>query len=274
MVTEYGGTGGDAHGEGRPLLMPERRDGARWPTILPISTDSAARPDGAALPDGEDAGPDLRLSPTGRTEAFSDGVFAIAITLLVLEVHVPQRDRIPHGLLPALLENWPTYLSYLATFLTVGVIWLNHHGVFQKIRRIDRTLQWWNLILLLLVSFTPFPNALLAEFLAGDGFLSADGRIAAAVYALVFAAATIPWVGIWYHLAKHPELMEPTWDRRYAKHELKRSLIGVVFYSCGIVVAGAVPLLAVALFLLAAAFYAATSGGHRPPRRRGAGRTR
>jgi uncharacterized membrane protein len=254
-------------------ISPERRDGARWPTILPISTHSAARPDGAALPDGEDAEPDLRLSPTGRTEAFSDGVFAIAITLLVLEVHVPQRNEIPHGLLPALLANWPTYLSYLATFLTVGVIWLNHHGVFQKIRRIDRTLQWWNLILLLLVSFTPFPNALLAEFLAREGYLSADGRVAAAVYALVFAAATVPWVGIWHHLGKHPELMEATWDRPYAKRELKRSLIGVAFYTCGIVVAGSVPLLAVALFLLAAGFYAATSGGYRRPRRRRTGST-
>ena len=241
--------------------------GRRWPTILPISTESAARPDGAAVPDGEDAEPDLRLSPTARTEAFSDGVFAIAITLLVLEVHVPQRNEIPHGLLPALLANWPTYLSYLATFLTVGVIWLNHHGVFQKIRRIDRTLQWWNLILLLLVSFTPFPNALLAEFLAGDGFVSADGRVAAAVYALVFAAAMVPWVGIWYHLAKHPELMEAPWNGRYAKHELKRSLIGVAGYTGGIIIAGSVPLLALALFLLAAAFYAATSGGYRRPRR-------
>jgi uncharacterized membrane protein len=221
----------------------------------------------------EDAAPDLRLSPTARTEAFSDGVFAIAITLLVLEVHVPQRASLQHGLLLALLANWPSYLSYLATFLTVGVIWLNHHAVFQTIRRIDRTLQWWNLILLLLVSFTPFPNALLAEFLEGDGFVSPDGRVAAATYALVFAAAAVPWVGIWHHLTKHPELLEPGWGRSHAKRRVKRSLVGVVVYTCGIVVAGAVPLLAVALFLLAAAFYAATAGGSRRPRRTRNGRT-
>lgn len=171
-----------------------------------------------------------------------------------------------HGLLLALLAAWPSYLSYLATFLTVGVIWLNHHGVFQKIRHIDRTLQWWNLVLLLLVSFTPFPNSLLTEYLVRDGLLSADARVAAAVYALVFAAATVPWLGIWLHLAKRPELFEPGWDAPYAKREAKRSTFGVVVYTVGIGVAGAVPLLAIVLFVLAAVFYAATSGGSRARR--------
>ena len=172
-----------------------------------------------------------------------------------------------HGLLPALLHGWPTYLSYLATFLTVGVIWLNHHAVFQKIRRIDRSLQWWNLMLLLLVSFTPFPNALLAEYLGNGGLLSGDARVAAAVYALVFAAATVPWVGIWTHLAKHPDLLEPGWSVGYAKREVKRSTLGLIAYAAGIAIAASVPLLAIALFLVAAAFYAVTSGGSRRRRR-------
>jgi uncharacterized membrane protein len=190
----------------------------------------------------------------------------------VLEVHVPQEaDVIRYGgLLPALLHGWPTYLSYLATFLTVGVIWLNHHSVFQKIRHVDRALQWWNLILLLLVSFTPFPNALLAEYL-GDvhhgGLLGRDARVAAAVYAIVLAAATLPWLAIWLHVAKHPDLLEPGWTRAYAKREVKRSSVGVVVYSVGITVAFAVPLLAIVLFLLAAVYYAATSGGSRRRRR-------
>jgi uncharacterized membrane protein len=183
----------------------------------------------------------------------------------VLEVHVPQAADVEAagGLLPALLGQWPTYLSYLATFLTVGVIWLNHHAVFQKIGRIDRTLQWWNLILLLLVSFTPFPNALLAEYLADGALLAPDARVAASVYALVFAAATVPWLAIWSHLARHPELLERPWTRGYAKRELRRSGFGVVVYAIGIAVAAAVPLLAIVLFVVAAAFYAVTSGGSR-----------
>ncbi|MGN6743722.1 MAG: TMEM175 family protein, partial [Amnibacterium sp.] len=211
---------------------------------------------------------DLRLSPTARTEAFSDGVFAIAITLLVLEVHRPTDADLTayRGLLGALLAAWPSYLSYLATFLTVGVIWLNQHGVFQKIRHIDRTLQWWNLMLLLLVSFTPFPNSLLTEFLKREGLLSTDARVAAAVYALVFAGATIPWLGIWLHLVKRPELLEPGWTAVYAKREAKRSTFGVVVYTVGIVIAGGVPLLAIVLFVVAAVFYAATSGGSRSRR--------
>ena len=181
---------------------------------------------------------------------------------------MPQKEAVgPGGLLPALLAGWPTYLSYLATFLTVGVIWLNHHAVFQKIRRLDRTLQWWNLILLLLVSFTPFPNALLAEYLDGGGLLSGDARVAAAVYALVLAAATVPWVGTWTHLAKHPELLEPGWSAGYAKREVKRSVVGLIAYAAGIAIAGSVPLLAIALFVVAAVFYAATSGGSRRRRR-------
>ena len=208
-----------------------------------------------------------RLTPTDRVEAFSDGVFAIAITLLVLEVHVPATAEVDArgGLLPALTHAWPSYLSYLATFLTIGVIWLNHHGVFAKIRRVDRTLQWWNLVLLLTVSFTPFPNALVAAFLR-EGLTSEPARTATAVYALVFTASTVPWVFIWSHQSRRPELMGPGYDRRHALTERRRSVVGVVVYAVAIPVAVAAPLLAVLLFLASAVFYALTAEGSSAPR--------
>jgi len=165
-------------------------------------------------------------------------------------------------LLLALLHQWPVYLSYLATFLTVGVIWLNHHAVFQKIRSMDRALQWWNLLLLLFVSFAPFPNALMAAFLP-LGFQTPEARVAVAVYALVFAAATVPWVLIWRHVADRPHLLEPGYGAAYARREVRRSLFGVVVYGVGVAVAALVPLVAVVLFMVAAIFYAATSGGSR-----------
>lgn len=164
------------------------------------------------------------------------------------------------GLAPALLRSWPSLLSYLATFLTVGVIWLNHHGVFQKIRSMDGPLQWWNLLLLLAVAFTPFPNALVAEFLQGD-LLGEQARTAAAVYALVFTASTVPWVLTWSHLARHPELLQDPFDAAYARREVRRSLVGVVVYAIGIGVAVALPLLAVVLFIASAVFYALTAQG-------------
>ena len=107
--------------------------------------------------DGDEAG----LSDTGRTEAFSDGVMAIAITLLILDVRVD--DESGKGLLHDLLHIWPTYAAYLGSFLIIGIIWMNHHGFFRQVRALDRRMQWWNLMLLLAISWLPFPTALVAE---------------------------------------------------------------------------------------------------------------
>ena|SRR5437870_9710499 len=79
-------------------------------------------------------------SNTTRVEAFSDGVFAIAITLLVLEIHVPAPDATQHGrtLLTALRQLWPSYLGYVLSFVTIGIMWANHHTIFRYVRRADR----------------------------------------------------------------------------------------------------------------------------------------
>lgn len=210
------------------------------------------------------ARPATSLSAKNRTEAFSDGVFAIAITLLVIEVRVPGEADIEQAgsLWQALAHAWPSYLSYLATFLTVAVIWLNHHAVFAKIARLDRSLQWWNLLLLLAVAFTPFPNALVAEHLR-DGLFTEPARTATAVYALVFTASTVPWLFVWSHLAHRPELLEPGYGADYARAERRRSAVGVIFYGLGVGVAVAVPLGAVLLFLASAVFYGLTAQGSR-----------
>jgi uncharacterized membrane protein len=209
-----------------------------------------------------------RLSPTDRVEAFTDAVLAIAITLLVLEIRVPDEDQVAAAgsLWRALAQEWPAHLSYLATFLNVGVIWLNHHAGMAKVARVDRTLLWWNLGLLLTVSFTPFPNALVAEHLR-DGLATEPARTATVVYALAFTASTVPWVFIWGHLARHPQLLEPGYDRGYALRERRRAVIGVAAYACGVPVALAAPLAAVLLFIAAALFYAVTATGSRSPAR-------
>src|SRR3954468_8377027 len=104
-----------------------------------------------------------------RLEAFSDGVFAIAITLLVLEIKVPS----PHGghsLAHGLVELWPSYAGFAVSFITIGIIWVNHHAVFANVESVDRALLFRNLLLLLTVSFIPFPTAVMAEYLrAGNG---------------------------------------------------------------------------------------------------------
>jgi len=100
---------------------------------------------------------------TSRLEAFSDGVFAIAVTLLIIEVHVPQRAH-AESLGHELLRIWPSYLGYLTSFLTIGVMWINHHHVFSLIVRADRTMLLLNTVLLMLIAFVPFPTAVLAQF--------------------------------------------------------------------------------------------------------------
>jgi uncharacterized membrane protein len=200
---------------------------------------------------------DRRLSPTTRVEAFSDGVMAIAITLLILEVKVPHEGP----LLPALGRLWPSYLAYLASFFTIGVIWLNHHAFFGRVRRIDHALAWCNLALLLGVSFLPFPTAVLAEHVVHGGW---DARIAAAFYGLVGVLMTIPWVLMWRRLARRPSLMEPGFEAAFARAEGRRAWVGVVVYAVCIGVGMAAPVAALILFVAVAVFYGVTSQGSDP----------
>jgi uncharacterized membrane protein len=103
---------------------------------------------------------------TSRLEAFSDGVLAIAITLLVIEIHPPEIGE-DQTLAHALWQQWPSYAAYLVSFLTIGVIWLNHHRIFTQVARVDGPLLLLNLNLLLWTGLIPFPTAVVAEHLGG-----------------------------------------------------------------------------------------------------------
>lgn len=134
---------------------------------------------------------------TVRIEAFSDGVFAIAITLLVIEVKVPSHEHVDRiGLMLALLEIWPSYLGYLTSFATILVIWVHHHWIFSLITKYDHGLFYLNGLLLLFVTFIPFPTALLSEYL-----LHRDARVAASFYTGVFLAISISFDILWRHVS-------------------------------------------------------------------------
>src|SRR5256886_16087311 len=130
-------------------------------------------------------------SETARTEAFSDGVFAIAITLLIIEVHVPAREH-AETLGHELLRIWPSYLGYLTSFLTIGVMWINHHYVFELTRRIDRTMLLLNTLLLMMIAFVPFPTAVLAQFIETDG-----ARAAAVLYGATLTLTAMTYFAWW-----------------------------------------------------------------------------
>src|SRR5262249_1729224 len=123
-------------------------------------------------------------SETARVEAFSDGIFAIAITLLILEIKVPKHDAGPLSV--ALLRQWPSYLAFLLSFAYIGVMWINHHRMFTYIRRSTNVLLSLNLLLMLGVTVVPFPTAVLAEHLGGPG-----ERTAALVYNATFVAIAV-----------------------------------------------------------------------------------
>src|SRR4051812_37356298 len=107
----------------------------------------------------------------GRTEAFSDGIFSIAITLLILEFKVPERHLATsnHELVRLLVALWPSLLAFVASFVTILVMWVNHHGFFSLLKQIDRRFLYANGFLLLIVVFLPFPTALVAQHLESPG---------------------------------------------------------------------------------------------------------
>ena len=132
---------------------------------------------------------------TSRIEAFSDGVFAIAITLLILDVHVP---TIAQGSLSAaLVRQWPTYVAYLISFAFIGIMWVNHHRLFNHIRRSDNGLMFLNLLLLLGVSVVPFPTALLAAH-----YYSGGRTIAAAVFNGTYVVIAVFFNVLWHHVVR------------------------------------------------------------------------
>jgi len=134
-------------------------------------------------------------SETARVEAFSDGVFAIAITLLILDVHVPPASS--GHLASALARQWPTYFAFLISFAFIGIMWVNHHRLFNHIRRCDNALMFLNLLLLLGVTVVPFPTALLAAH-----YSAGDRTTAAAVFNGTYVVIAIFFNLLWFHAVK------------------------------------------------------------------------
>jgi uncharacterized membrane protein len=164
----------------------------------------------------------------GRVEALSDGVFAIVVTLLVLEIKVPHVAS--HGsvseLLRALLDLAPKFASWVISFLTVCVIWMNHHRLFQLIGRLDRGLFWWNANLLLWTSFIPFPTALMGDY--------PGNRLAVSLYGVVMLLMALGFVLMRRRMIAVPGLLREQADRgAFLKGTGSSVLMGPVAYLVG-----------------------------------------
>ena len=187
---------------------------------------------------------------TSRTEAFSDGVFAIAATLLVLELKVPQVG--PGGLADALLGNWPSYATYVVSFLVIGIIWVNHHAVMERIRKVNRPLLFLNLVFLMAVAVIPFPTALLADYLQAGH----DERLAAAVYGGSMTLMGVTFGSIWaYVVLSGGDLLHKGVDPVRARRSLWIFAAGSPLYVLAIGVSLLSATLALAIYALLALFY-------------------
>jgi uncharacterized membrane protein len=146
---------------------------------------------------------------TSRTEAFSDGVFAIAATLLVLDLAVPQ-DEVQKHLAHGILHEWPGYLAYVTSFVTVGGLWLAHHGIFSRLRSVNGRVMRVNLLLLLLVSFLPFPTRLMAQAIRDAN----AERPAVIFYGLTLTAVSLTITALWRSVLSDRALLRPGLGQR------------------------------------------------------------
>ena len=192
----------------------------------------------------------LRRMDKRRVEAFSDGVFAIAMTLLVLEIRRPSAGD-PHSLATQLRDHWPSYLAYVTSFLQLAVVWVNHHQVFDHIRRANTALLFLNSLFLMVICVSPFPMAVVAEFLDSGR----DERGAVLLYGSTFTLMAILFSVLWYYAALGGRLIDPAM-RESARQITRRFVPGVPIYTAGTLVAFLSPLVSVLIFTGLAILYA------------------
>jgi len=186
---------------------------------------------------------------TSRVEAFSDGVFGIAGTLLVLELRVPE-DGTDLG--RALIALWPAYAAYLVSFLTIGIIWVNHHALLEHCRHADRPFLYLNVLLLMSVAIVPFPTALVGHYI-----LSEHGATAALlVYGLGALLIAIAFSGVFFYATGNARVIGDAAEARRLRQDGRLFPIGLVSYSLGIALAFFEPKASLAVYALTAAFYA------------------
>lgn len=177
-----------------------------------------------------DPGPDP-VSPA-RLEAFSDGVLAIAATLLILEVKAPLAGE---AVWPALHHEWPAFAAYAVSFLVIGLVWIHHHNLFHQVRRVDRGLLFLNVGMLATVSFLPLPTATLGTHLTGH-----DAVPAAVFYSLSLLVASFWFTLFWNHLCARPYLLRA--DGAGQAHDARRrSLLGPAVYAVATLLALVTP---------------------------------
>jgi uncharacterized membrane protein len=195
---------------------------------------------------------------TNRLEAFSDGVFAVAITLLVLNFRPPDNLLNDQDLWPMLIAQWPMLFAYVTSFATIGIMWLNHHRLFKQIKRTDTGLLLLNLLLLLFIVFVPVPTALLSEYVVHP-----NQHAAAIVYSGTFFLTACCFNLLWRYASYHNRLIGKDADTRAVTAISRQYLFGPLLYLVSFGLAWVNTLASVIVTFALALFFALPA---RPPR--------
>jgi uncharacterized membrane protein len=188
-----------------------------------------------------------------RLEAFSDGVIAVAITLLALNLKVPEHPAATPNLGHFLVDQWPSYAAYATSFITIGIIWINHHAMIGRLREPDHTILTLNLLLLLSIGVLPFSTNLMAAYLReGHG-----EKLAAAVYAGSFLMMSITFAGLNRHiLFPKSHLLGVELSEQRRRKILSRGVVGLVPYALATALAAVSPYVTLGICAGVAGFYA------------------
>jgi uncharacterized membrane protein len=184
----------------------------------------------------------------GRLEAFADGVFAIAATLLIIDIRLP--EGLHGGLGGELVDIWPQYGAYAISFATIGIMWVNHHLICRQLERIDRPFLFLNIGLLACIAFVPFPTRILAEFVRTD-----DGRAAALLYGITLTTTGLFFLFVWLYASRGARLLHPGADPQEVSGITRSYLPGTPMYATATLAAFISPELSAALFGAIAVFY-------------------
>jgi uncharacterized membrane protein len=233
------------------LVTRLRLDGIRWGRST-ATTPSRDNPAGSGRGFGAERNP-------ARIVSFSDAVFAITVTLLVLEIRPPADYT---NLLHGLVALWPSYLAYALTFLFIGQVWANHHVMFDHIRAADRVILLLNTLLLMMVAFLPFTTSVLAGALRSGHSL----RTAAVFYGIAFDATALTFNAIWQYARRH-RLLSEALDPMGTTAISRRFQLALAWLTTGVLLGLLIPFLSVAVIAAFNVFYWLPIRGENPRRR-------